>query len=222
MTVSDHVVVLKIVTLPPLPPDRSEDCICCAVNRRCKAKREVQAKWSNDLFLDALLCRWRVLPSYKKIDLGCIRLHPEYLLHKNCIHACTSHLYVCICKSKHKINSTTTQCKLHLATPSINSLQERRHITYSSQESQLSRWWGALSLKYATMRSSPRPCYRTRIIDHVRLIIDLSPSWPLLFSLSARVLILLHWQDVAYRSSYMHPGWTGSNFSNFHDPRWRS
>ena len=158
---SDHVVALKIVTLPPLPPDRSEDCICCAVNRRCKAKREVQAKWSNDLFLDALLCRWRVLPSYKKIDLGCIRLHPEYLLHKNCIHACTSHLYVCICKSKHKINSTTTQCKLHLATPLINSLQERRHITYSSQESQLSRWWGC-SCPWNTLWSSPRPCCRTR------------------------------------------------------------
>jgi hypothetical protein len=37
------------------------------------------------LLLDALLCRWLVARSHKKVDLVDIRLHAHYLLHKDCI-----------------------------------------------------------------------------------------------------------------------------------------
>lgn len=39
---------------------------------------------SNDLLLDALLCGRRVDRSYEEVDPVHIRLHPQYLLHKNC------------------------------------------------------------------------------------------------------------------------------------------
>jgi len=38
----------------------------------------------NDLLLDALLCGRRVGRSYEEVDPAHIRLHPQYLLHKNC------------------------------------------------------------------------------------------------------------------------------------------
>jgi hypothetical protein len=35
--------------------------------------------------LDALLCRCLVDGTYNKVNLVDVRLHPQYLLHKNCI-----------------------------------------------------------------------------------------------------------------------------------------
>ena len=51
---------------------------------------------SNDLLLDALLCGRRVGRSYEEVDPAHIRLHPQYLLHKNCIRHAYGYEYKCV------------------------------------------------------------------------------------------------------------------------------